>query len=393
MNILVLTPIYPGPGIGKNFTKVVHYFVKEWMNIGENIQVIHLPSYFPKIIYNVPKCASDFLFKKLGFELPKIRISKIEALEVENVPVYRIPLYRLHPWSVVSESYRSKAVECIVKYLEGKNFKPDLIVAHWFDPQLYFIDALKKRYNCKASMVVHDRPFKYAKYINAPDVWGYRKVSTPKEFEKLFPSVKFSFRCMSGIPSYYLDNIPERNWDSIKNFIYVGTLIKRKYADTVLYSLMNSNIKNFKFNIIGEGPLHEKINGIIKNNGLTSTVNLLGRIDRSAIISYLDQSDIFVMISSEEVFGLVYIEAMARGCIVIASKKEGMEGIIHHGENGFLVTAGDEQELTEMINHINKMSAKERGIISKRAIETAKGMTDYKVAYEYLNMVKSAIYE
>lgn len=156
---------------------------------------------------------------------------------------------------------------------------------------------------------------------------------------------------------------------------------------------MNSNIKNFKFNIIGEGPLHEKINGIIKNNGLTSTVNLLGRIDRSAIISYLDQSDIFVMISSEEVFGLVYIEAMARGCIVIASKKEGMEGIIHHGENGFLVTAGDEQELTEMINHINKMSAKERGIISKRAIETAKGMTDYKVAYEYLNMVKSAIYE
>lgn len=393
MNILVLTPIYPGPGIGQNYTKVVHYFVKEWMNMGENVQVIHLPSFFPKILYNIPKFAQDFLFKKLGLEFPKARICKKDTFEVENVPVYRVPLYKLSPWSVVSESSRIEAVKNIIAYLSKKKFKPDLIIAHWFDPQLYFIDALKKRYNCKASMVVHDRPFKYAKYINAPDVWGYRKVSTPKEFEKLFPSVKFSFRCKSGIPSYYLDNTPKRDWESIRNFIYVGTLIERKYADIVLLSLMNSNLENFMFNIIGEGPLHEKINGIIKNNGLTNTVNLLGRIDRSAIISHLDKSDVFVMISSKEVFGLVYIEAMARGCIVIASKNEGMEGIINHGENGFLVTAGNDQELTDMINHIDKMSAKERERISKKAIETAREMTDYKVAYEYLSMVKSAVFK
>ena len=55
------------------------------------------------------------------------------------------------------------------------------------------------------------------------------------------------------------------------------------------------------------------------------------------------------MISKEETFGLVYLEAMSMGCITIASKNEGMEGIIIDGENGFLCTAGDDDELASII--------------------------------------------
>ena len=42
------------------------------------------------------------------------------------------------------------------------------------------------------------------------------------------------------------------------------------------------------------------------------------------------------MISQGEAFGLVYLEAMARGCITIASRGEGFDGIIKDGINGFL---------------------------------------------------------
>lgn len=57
------------------------------------------------------------------------------------------------------------------------------------------------------------------------------------------------------------------------------------------------------------------------------------------------QADAFVMPSYAEAFGLVFIEAMAAGLPVIASKLVQTREIVRDGETGFLVTAGDRQEL------------------------------------------------
>ena len=61
----------------------------------------------------------------------------------------------------------------------------------------------------------------------------------------------------------------------------------------------------------------------------------------------MQMSECFIMVSKNETFGLVYLEAMLQGCIVVASKNEGIDGIIIHGENGFLCNAGDVNELTK----------------------------------------------
>ena len=63
----------------------------------------------------------------------------------------------------------------------------------------------------------------------------------------------------------------------------------------------------------------------------------------------LKQHDVFIMISKNETFGLVYLEAMAVGCITIASRQEGFDGIIKHGYNGFLCEAGNQEELEKLI--------------------------------------------
>ena len=49
-------------------------------------------------------------------------------------------------------------------------------------------------------------------------------------------------------------------------------------------------------------------------------------------------------------FGLVYLEAMARGCITVASRDEGFDGIIQDGVNGFLCKSGDETELVQYLH-------------------------------------------
>ena len=113
----------------------------------------------------------------------------------------------------------------------------------------------------------------------------------------------------------------------------------------------------------------------------------MGRMQRQEIIPVLDQSDVFILISSHEVFGLVYIEAMARGCIVVASRGEGMEGVIEHGVNGFLCEAGNAEELASIIKQIQTLSDDERKLISDAAIATSLKLTDVVVAKDYIETV------
>ena len=89
-------------------------------------------------------------------------------------------------------------------------------------------------------------------------------------------------------------------------------------------------------------------------------------------------------------FGLVYLEAMARGCITVASKNEGMEGIIQDGVNGFLCKAGDVNELVSVIQRINVLPAAEKQRISDKARYTAEELSDYNVAKHYIETVMNS---
>ena len=103
----------------------------------------------------------------------------------------------------------------------------------------------------------------------------------------------------------------------------------------------------------------------------------------------VDKSQVFVMISQGEAFGLVYLEAMARGCITIASRGEGFDGIIKDGINGFLCEAGNADELASIISKIRKMSNDSLQFISKKAKSTAESLTDVKAARYYIDAVES----
>ncbi len=95
------------------------------------------------------------------------------------------------------------------------------------------------------------------------------------------------------------------------------------------------------------------------------------------------------MISRGEAYGLAYLEAMARGCIVVASRNEGFDGIIKDGVNGYLCNAGDRHELAKVIIRIKQLSNAEKQNISRKAIETAKWLTDHNAAKIYIeNIVK-----
>ena len=120
---------------------------------------------------------------------------------------------------------------------------------------------------------------------------------------------------------------------------------------------------------------------------------MLGKIPRDEITAQYDKAQCMIMISKGEAYGLVYLEAMARGCITIASRGEGFDGVIIDGVNGFLCAPGDYQELVGIIERINLLSVEEKNCISKNAIETAKRLTDYNVAKMYIDDILKIAYD
>lgn len=401
MNILVLTNIYPAPDLEKENTPVVHYFTREWVKMGHNVQVVHYPANFPKLYMFLGKLFKKQISSKLGVP---IRTSQTEEKEYEQdgVKVKRIPLlkYKLH--SAFSNKQVSQAFQKTRKYLSDEGFTPDFIISHWVNPQLEIMERLKKDFHVPTCYVAHTPIQEFTRIyddnrshqlIDNIDLIGFRSRHIKDVFLDRFCYKGPTFQCYSGIPEQYIPHEPRlRRFDSIKKIVFVGTLIKRKYpAEIVPAAKKAFGEENFEINYIGRGVEEKNVVRYANEQGVVDKVHLLGRMSRDEVVKHLEESDLFVMISRSEAFGLVYLEAMAQGCLTIASKNEGFDGIIQDGVNGFLCNAGDVDDLAKTIKRIREMNSVELTMISDNAISTARKLTDMKAAKAYLKELEDLI--
>jgi glycosyltransferase involved in cell wall biosynthesis len=231
------------------------------------------------------------------------------------------------------------------------------------------------------------------KLISNIDLIGFRSRYIKNTFEQLYGSEKPSFYCYSGIPEEFLpEKTYKRTFDKVKNFVYVGTLIERKYPAEIIPALYAAyGNDEYSMRYIGRGNEESEIKNQIAKYRIENKVEICGYMPREEVVKNLDRSDVFVMMSRNETFGLVYLEAMARGCITIASWREGFDGIIEDGVNGFLCEAGDSKDLARVIKRIKQMSVTELNKISENAMKTARELTDKKVAMQYLRCMQEIV--
>lgn len=402
-NILVLTNIYPAPDLEKENTPIVHYFTREWINMGHEVRVVHYPANFPYVFMRICSLFKKQLSSRLGATIRTTPADEREY-ELEGVKVKRIPLtkYKLH--SRYSSKELERAYNKTIKFLAENQFLPDVIISHWVNPQLEMMVKLKERFNVPTCYVAHIPSIEFTRMyddsfsqqlIDNIDVIGFRSAYIKDAFLKKFTFDGPTFQCYSGIPESFIPSSPiQRDFETISNFIFVGTLIKRKYPSEIVKSLAKVYENDlFSLTYVGKGGEENEIKQTSKVYNVEDNVRLLGYIDRSEVVEELQKSDVFVMISKGEAFGLVYLEAMAQGCITIASRREGFDGIIQHGVNGFLCEAGNVDELASLISQIRKMDSSVLKTISNNAINTAKELTDKKAAKLYIDNVMKSINE
>lgn len=404
-NVLILTPIYPSAESTKSITPVVHYYAKEWVKTGLNIIVIHSNTVYSDFFYKFPPKIYKYFESFFGVAIDrKIHKDNTEFF-YENVKVKRLSIKKMIPRTGFSNNEIIKHYNDIYSYLNDINFKPDYILGHWDSPSLLLANFFKRDFNnIKLSVVLHGMPYlsknkganRYSEHLKYFDIIGFRSKSLMEEFNKIFPYFESNkFICYSGVPDEIINEISNNRVDKkFENYewdyIYVGMLIKRKFPDLVLEALTSkTHINSFTYTVIGEGAVSETIRNIALKKKVSNKVHLLGRVTRNIVVEKMLKAQCFIMISKNEVFGLVYLEAMLAGCIVIASRNEGIDGIIKDGYNGFLCQAGNKVELEKVIQKIRLLPVERIKQISNNAIETAKQYSDSLVAKNYMNEINN----
>ncbi len=161
--------------------------------------------------------------------------------------------------------------------------------------------------------------------------------------------------------------------------LFVGNLIKRKNIELIIEAKKFLKTK-CNLIIIGDGPLakelKEKVDKYEKNNQLTDVYFIGARKDIHKIIP---TSDLLILPSFTESFGLVLIEALACGKPVIGSNIGGIKEIITP-DVGLLINPNDEMNLAESIDKIltdNQLREKFKSNARNRAKDFSKVQLPY----------------
>ncbi len=109
-----------------------------------------------------------------------------------------------------------------------------------------------------------------------------------------------------------------------------------------------------------------RINRLIASSGLQQNIILTGFVPENELELHYQLADVFIMPSKAEGFGLVFIEAAAQGCAVIAGNADGSRDALLNGELGTLVDPANTSEIEQAI--VTELQNGKQEAIQKKCI-------------------------
>jgi N-acetyl-alpha-D-glucosaminyl L-malate synthase BshA len=268
-------------------------------------------------------------------------------VEISNYPLFEFPLYSL--------SLASKMVE--VAEFE----RLDLLHVHYAIPHATSAFLAKE-------IMRKNRDIKIFTTLHGTDI-------TLVGLEPSFlPLVKFSIEKSDGvttvsrflkektitnyeidkniqvIPNFVDTNLfrPETSCDFRKTIAPKGEKILvhtsnfrpvKRVPDTIrIFEKVQKEIPS-KLILVGDGPDRSECERLTRQLDLGDSVKFLGK--QEALVEILSSSDLFLIPSQSESFGLAALEAMACGLPVVSSSVGGLPELVKHNETGFIAEIGD----------------------------------------------------
>jgi glycosyltransferase involved in cell wall biosynthesis len=140
--------------------------------------------------------------------------------------------------------------------------------------------------------------------------------------------------------------------------------IKRLDRLIQAFDVLNLEYNDLRLLLTGDGPLRDELKSLAQSVNNSENIRFLGHVDD--VCSILRVSDIYVLPSDEEAFGIALVEAMACELVCVATKTVGPSEIIEDGLNGFLTDLSYDGVL-KGLDRVLRLDHKEREAIGNRA--------------------------
>jgi glycosyltransferase involved in cell wall biosynthesis len=141
-------------------------------------------------------------------------------------------------------------------------------------------------------------------------------------------------------------NIPEQ--DIV--ILFCGKLQPWKRPDDALHAFMRAQLAHTWLVFAGDGAMREQLELLASDLGVAQRVRFLGFQNQSQLPAVYNASNVLVLPSDYEAFGLVVNEAMACGCPAIISDRVGAKyDLVQHNVTGFVYPCGDIDMLVQVL--------------------------------------------
>tara|TARA_B100000085_G_scaffold144019_1_gene131030 strand:+ start:6550 stop:7683 length:1134 start_codon:yes stop_codon:yes gene_type:complete len=190
--------------------------------------------------------------------------------------------------------------------------------------------------------------------------------------------------------------IIEKQENEVLHFLTVGRLAPWKNIDKIIHAmaLLNNKGFNFIFNIVGSGPLDEKLKKLVTDLKLEKKIFFLGQKNTDELNKIYLKSDIYIQASGYEGLPHVILEAINFNLSIISTPIGGTNEILLNGKNGWVLNlkenkAPDEFDLQELIKYVidSKAIDEEKILSAKKYI--INNFDEDKNLNKYIQLLKS----
>ena len=273
------------------------------------------------------------------------------------------------------------------------DFQPDVIHAHTLGTDSALGAWLKKKLYCPLVVTTHGTdtfgPYTFGdkrvlkRYADKAD----RLICVSSLLKKCLLDCGVTAPMNVILNGFHVRHMAEAVEKTPYSMVQAGYLVERKKADITIqaYAELCQRYPKMTLEIIGSGDQMNRYKELCKELGVTDGVCFRGFLPNEETLAEMAKAQFFCMPSVREGFGIVYLEAMASGCVTIGTEGEGIADLIENGKNGFLVPPEDPDAIIRVIGWCLE-HPKESESIAQKGRQDALALTWKRNAEQYIDL-------
>lgn len=351
-----------------------------------------------KLGHNVTIAIVDILNYPYKSDKLKFKVFKEDR---HGIDVYRmiVPSYMTGHIPGIFFSYYARYYKKLFKYMLAQGLSFDVMYAHSFWHAGYIATLLKEEFNLPLIVQEHRSMLITGEFSDKVNKYLKATVDNSDAFycvsNKLRDNVYSRTGLRKGIeilPNMVDDLFQYMPLNNDKfTYTFIGTLNENKRIIQLLncFEKVCESNSNVVLKIAGDGPQLDQVNEIINGSEvLKKAVSVLGLLPRENVLDLLSETNVLVLPSAFETFGVVCIEAMAVGRPVICTRNGSADFV--DDSNGILIDVDSDDQLIDAMRKLYQNYSKyDQQLISEKCVKAYSSTCVMSAVISEMNRLKS----